>query len=317
MNDLLTHLRKRPVLARFTLTCALAAGLPFAPVQAQISGQTEAAVTQADIGGSASERIALAGQLRMLNQRVVSAACYLHAGMEPDSSRATLVEAVDRFATIAAGLEFGDPALGIPGAEDRRITLAGLARLNAAWAPIAALATKIETGEGATEDIAAMVSHSGTLGDIADRLLVEITSQYASQTTVLQSDALRLEIAGRQQTLSQQIAKNGCLMSRGINPDASAAELSTAAAHFDTSMNALRLGLQDVGILPPPTPEIAQNLDEVARNWSFMAQVVSELSANQMSDDVTLGVMFLMSNQVTDNMAKVVTLYTEASKLDG
>ncbi|WP_333712578.1 type IV pili methyl-accepting chemotaxis transducer N-terminal domain-containing protein [Yoonia sp.] len=317
MTNFFSRPQQKPVVARIAVATALAGALVAAPLQAQTTNLTGVMVSEQIADGGASQRITLAGNLRMLNERIVSAACYFAAGMEPVSSRATLTETVARFDQIAAALEFGDPALGIIEAEERPRTLARFAALSEVWPPMAALAAKVEAGDGSVDDIAAMASQSVAVRDIVDGLIVQISSQYSTQTTVLQSDVLRLDIAGRQETLSQQIAKTGCLISRGINPDQSAAELATAAEIFDTSMTALRQGRQDVGIEPPPTDEIAASLDEVAKNWSFMKRVVSGLTAGQMSDDITLGVMFLMSNQVTDNMAKAVSLYQEASRLDG
>ena len=299
-----------------TALLATSAAHLYAQGNAQSSVTSDAEVSRF-VDDGASERIALAGELGMLSQRVVSAACFLHAGLEPDSSRATLNEATSEFETIAAALEFGNPELGIPTAEERRRTLAGLNKLNNLWAPIAELAQKVDADGGTARDIAAIAIQSGELFETANRLVVQITSQYSGQTTVLQSDALRLDLAGRQRTLAQQIAKTGCLISRDIEVDTSTSELQMAAGNFDVSMNALRFGLQDVGILPPPNDEIVASLDEVANNWSFMSRIVTNLTAGNSVDDITLGVMFLMSNQVTGNMETVVEQYTEASKLAG
>ena len=264
----------------------------------------------------ASERIALAGELRTLSQRVASASCFLHAGLEPDSSRTVLLDAKDKFRTITAALEFGDPALGVNGAEDRRRTLAGIAKLNELWAPIEEKANAVVAGASTDSDINALAAESMGLLDVANRLVVQLTSQYSGQTSVLHADAVRLDIAGRQRTLAQEIAKNGCLISSDIDIEASTAALGTAANNFEVSMNALRLGLEEVGILPPPNAEISESLDEVARNWSFMSDIAANLAAGEQVDDVTLGVMFLMSNQVTDNMAGVVDQYSAASKIE-
>ena len=306
----------RPSRCAPVLSAALALAISSSAVVAENATQTSLTDTQQLGDDGSSERIALAGQLRMLSQRVVSAACFYQAGIEPDSSLAVLGEATAAFGTIAHALEHGDPALGVVGAEDRRRTLAGLAKLNELWTPIADLAQTVKAGAGTTEDVSAIATQSVALLDVADRLVVQITSQYAGQTTVLQSDAVRLDIAGRQRTLSQQIAMNGCLVQRGIEAETNSAALATAAQNFDVSMNALRFGLQEVGILPPPNQDIIDSLDEVAGNWSFMNRIVSNLTSGGSVDDLTLGVMFLMSNQVTGNMERVVDLYSEASKLD-
>jgi len=309
-------MNKHPRIHRSAFTLSKVALLSILLGTASISTAVAAdEAAQLTNDSSASERIALAGQLRMLSERVVSASCFLHAGIEADSSRTTLATTKSEFEAITAALEFGDPEFGIVGAEDRRRTLAGIAKMNELWAPISTLAMKVDAGASTTEDVAAIASQGEALLDIANRLIVQVTSQYANQTTVLKGDAVRLDISGRQQMLAQTIAKNGCLISRGINVDTGTDALQTAADNFDTSINALRFGLQEVGILPPPTTEIADSLDEVANNWSFMSRFVSDIAAGNATDEITLGVVFLMSNQVTDNMGKVVDLYTDASKV--
>lgn len=317
MTNHIQATRPLRTLAKAALTATAFTAASFTIAQAESTTQSPEATALRFADNGASERIALAGELQMLSQRVVSAACFLHAGIEAESSRATLGAASAQFETITAALEHGNAALGVNGAEDRRRTLAGLEKLNAQWAPIVGHVAQVQNGTSTDSDVAAIADQSVGLLDTASRLVVQITSQYAGQTTVLQSDALRLDLAGRQRTLSQKIAKNGCLISRGLGPEGGDAELRTAADNFDVSMNALRFGMQEVGILPPPNEDLVESLDEVARNWSFMARIVSNLTAGNSVDDVTLGVMFLMSNQVTDNMARVVDQFAEASKLQG
>ena len=306
------------VFGRTTLIAALLAASLSSPLFAQTEAtpaQSGDTATNAADAENAAERIALAGELRMLSQRVVSAACFLHAGLEPDSSRETLALAVAEFETIAAALQFGNADLGITLAEERPRTLAGLMKLAEQWAPIGEHVRKVSGGEGSLEDISAISAQSADLLDTINRLVVQITSQYARQTTVLTSDALRLDLAGRQRTLAQQIAKNGCLIAASIDANDSAAELRTAAANFEASMDALRFGREDVGILPPPDQAIVDSLADVARQWSFMSRIVTSLADGQTVEGTTLGVMFLMSNQVTDNMEMIVDQFAEASKL--
>ena len=83
-------------------------------------------------------------------------------------------------------------------------------------------------------------------------MVSEISGQYANQAELLQSDALAIDVAGRQRMLSQRMSKNVCLVGSGINVDAAKAELAATAQVFATSLFALRDGMVQAGINPPP-----------------------------------------------------------------
>ena len=304
----------RPFLAIRRFASAIAVGSVVLSSNAFAEDAPQARFTLAQLveDDGSSERLALSGKLRMLRQRVVSAACYLQAGIETESSRETLVGATAEFEKITAALEFGDTDLGIPTAEERRRTLAGISKINELWAPMATLAAAIEAGNGSTDDVASLAVQSADLLDIAKRLVVQINSQYSGQTSILQSDALTLDIAGRQRMLSQRIAKNGCLVSMGINPEQSLMEMQGASENFDTTLMALRFGMQEAGVQPPPNAEIADGLNVVADNWSAMSPIVADLAAGKTVDSVTHGVMLQKRNQMTGNKNKVVGMFSEA-----
>jgi nitrate/nitrite-specific signal transduction histidine kinase len=262
-----------------------------------------------------SERIDFSGKLRMLSQRIVAASCFLQAGVETEASRDTLAAATAEFALITDALEFGNPDLGIIGIEERRKTLAGIAKLRELWAPISVLADKVEAGEGTVADISAIAEQSAPLLEIAKRLVVQISSQYANQTSVLQSDAIAIDLAGRQRMLSQRISKNICLIASGVNVEASRAELAGAAQIFENTLNALRFGLVEAAIQAPKTDDIADGLAVVAENLALMLPLIAEITAGNSLDSEQLGIVFLTANLMTGNMNKVVGLYSEASKL--
>jgi hypothetical protein len=298
----------------FGLICSVPASIGYADnTNTAFDAQITPAQFVEDKG--ASERINFSGKLRMLSQRVVAASCYLQAGIQTDASRATLAAATTEFAVITNALEFGDPDLGIIGAEDRRRTLAGISKLNELWAPIAELASKVEAGTGSVEDITAIAEQSAPLLDIAQRLVVQITSEYASQTTVLQTDAFAIDLAGRQRMLSQRISKNVCLISSGVSVETSQAELANTAQNFEATLFALRDGLPDAGVSAPPNQEVEDGLNVVIQEWATVTPIVAEVAASIALDAEQLGIVFQTGNQMTGNMNAVVGLYAEASKL--
>ncbi|MDC1399227.1 type IV pili methyl-accepting chemotaxis transducer N-terminal domain-containing protein [Yoonia sp.] len=264
----------------------------------------------------ASERINFSGKLRMLSQKIVATSCYAQAGIAPEMSRASLGTTTTEFAQILNALEFGDPDLGISGAEDRRRTLAGINKIKELWAPIAVLAAKVEAGTGTLDDVNEIAAQSAPLLDIAQRLVVQISGQYTGQTTVLQTDVFTIDIAGRQRMLAQRISKNICLISAGVRAQSSQAELADAAQNFENALFALRGGMPEAGINPPPNQAITDGLALVVENWSLASPIVADAFAGATLDAEKLGIAFQTGNLMTGDMNTVVGLYSEASKLD-
>ncbi len=282
--------------------------------------QTSSAVTAqlVSIGSEddgSSERINNAGKLRMLSQRVVAASCYLQAGIASDASRETLISATAEFDRITDALEFGDANLGIHGAEERRRTLAGITKLREVWAPVQLTATTILDGSATTDDVATMAAQSAEVLDIAIRLTAVIADQYTTQTTILQTDTFAIDIAGRQRMLAQRISKNVCLISSGINIEASTNELNSASGSFEAALYALRNGSQEVGIRLPPNSEIEDGLNVVIGHWEEAKPLIAMSSETAQMDEAALEQMFGLGNQLTGTMNSVVGLYSAASKM--
>ncbi len=263
----------------------------------------------------ASQRINFSGKLRMLSQRVVAAGCNYVAGVDPAISGPTLQAAKTEFQLIVDALEFGNDDLGIMGPEDRRKTLVGLSRLRDLWVPTAASGAAILADEGTAETVATFADQSAPLLEMAKLLVSEISAQYSDPTALLQADALIIDIAGRQRMLSQRMSKNVCLLASGLNTDVATQELSATAHIFDVSLNALRYGMTDAGIKPPPNDDIAAGLDVVISDWANLKPIVDAAIAGQPIDAEQRSIMFNGANTMTGNMNTVVGMYSTASKL--
>lgn len=266
-----------------------------------------------DVG--ASQRINFSGKLRMLSQRVVAAGCNYVAGVDPANSGPTLEAARAEFQLIVDALEFGNEDLGIMGAEERRKSLVAISELREHWVPTAASGATILADEGATETVATFADQSAPLLEAAKVLVSELSAQYSDPTALLQADALIIDIAGRQRMLSQRMSKNVCLIASGINTDVATQELSDTAHIFDVSLNALRYGMTDAGIKPPPNDDIAVGLDVVISDWANLKPIVDAAIAGQPLDAEQRSIMFNGTNTMTGNMNTVVGMYSTASKL--
>lgn len=266
-----------------------------------------------DAGGA--ERINFSGKLRMLSQRIPAAACNLTAGVDPEKSKAVLKSATLEFEKIIYGLEHGDETLGIHGAEERRKTLAAIAALHTEWDIVDEDAHKMyESGATAelNEDIA---DHNLAVLEGAKLLASEINGQYSDPTAVVQSDALRIDIAGRQRMLTQKMSKEACYILSGINAEASKKAISGTANLFDVSLNALTNGMPEAGIKASDDPNIAAGLAKVAAGWNLLKGHLAELEAGNTWDIETRAEVFHTFNSTMAEMNKVVGMYADASKL--
>jgi hypothetical protein len=266
-----------------------------------------------DIG--ASERIDMAGKLRMLSQRMPAAACTEHAGIAVEQSKAVLHAAKEEFDTILAALEFGDAELGIVGEEDRRKTLAAIAAVHAEYDPLHALFDDIEETGGTDEEVAEIANHDLLILEAAKVLVSEVSGQYADPTALLQSDALTLDIAGRQRMLSQKISKEVCYITSDIHGDEALLTLGGTINMFETSLNALMFGMEGTGITAAPTDEILAGLERVKANWDEVSGSIASIADGGTVDDDTRALIFTDLNKVMANMNAVVGLYSDNSKL--
>lgn len=266
-----------------------------------------------DVG--ASERINLSGKLRMLSQRIPAAACNEHAGIAVEQSKAVLHAAKEEFDTIIAGLEFGNDDLNIIGEETRRKTLAAIAAVHAAYDPLHAALDDIELTGGTDEEVLNVAEHNMEVLEAARLLVSEISGEYADPTALLQSDALTIDIAGRQRMLVQKISKEVCLITSDIYAEASLEVLSGTISMFETSLNALQFGMDGAGIAPAPTDEILAGLERVQADWVEVGSLVKEVAAGGSIDDDARAIVFTGLNKTMADMNAVVGLYTENSKL--
>ena len=266
-----------------------------------------------DVGGA--ERINFSGKLRMLSQRIPAAACNLTAGVDVEKSESVLKSATAEFEKIIQALELGDETLGIKGGEDRRKTLAAIAEVHKEW-DIVKKDAEVMLASGATDALNQDIAdHNMKLLGAAKLLVSELSGQYSDPTAIIQSDAIRIDIAGRQRMLTQKMSKEACYILSGVNVEASKKAIGGTANMFDASLNALMNGMPEAGIQASDDPQIAAGLVKVAAGWSFLKGHLSELDAGTEWDMETRAQVFNTFNSTMAEMNKVVGMYAEASKL--
>jgi len=296
---------------KFTpIACALCAALISAPAV-----QANTAQTGFVEDSGASQRIDLSGKLRMLSQRIPAAACALRSGVAPDESRALLENSVNEFNAILFALEFGNDDMGVFGAEERPRTLRVIQEVHAKFDPIQTALNATADGVPSDEAIQILADQNGAVLEMAKLLVVEISGQYSNPVALLQSDAMAIDIAGRQRMLTQKVSKDVCQIATGVNPTSSREALSGTVQIFEASLGALRNGMESVGLEQPPTEEIAAGLDRVQADWMEVKAHIDAVDAGEAISDEERAVVFVGLNKTMADMNKVVGMYSEASKL--
>lgn len=199
----------------------------------------------------------------MLSQRVPAAACYANASVDQVAVTEVLSAASTKFIVSSTRQSLGTPYWALSVLNNTDTHFFSLTRLRELREPIGPLVDKVEDGTGTADDVTMIAGQSGPLLQFAKQMVSEISGQYANPASVLQTDALVIDICGRQRMLAQRMPKNVCLIAWDINAETAMSELAATSEIFDVSFRALRDGRPDAGIRLPPNAEIAAGIEVV------------------------------------------------------
>ena len=271
-----------------------------------------AAAELSDVDGAAA-RIDMSGKLRMLSQKVVAEACYVRAGIVTDRAWPSLVLATDEFTEILEALVFGNEKYGLMQEEERPKTQLALGLLAEGWMGVEQEARMVASGATDAQSIVFMAEQSGPLLGLAQDAVSEISGQYAASSTLLQSDAMIIDIAGRQRMLAQQISKNACLLGTGLGDMAAVDALNQSMQIYEASLFALINGMPSAGIAQPPTQDISDSLNAVATRWNALQPTLAAVAADADQDRTVLATIAVETAALTTEMNDIVAMYTADS----
>lgn len=279
------------------------------PAQEQTDTGVVKARFQVDDGGAV--RIGISGKLRMLSQMVPAAACQVASGYDPEYAAGILTNAAAEFEHILDALEFGDPELGVPTAEERRITLAAIQNVREAWVPLHTLVEDTLSGDIANleEDLAHVLDDSGALLNAAKALVVEEVAEYSNPSQMAQAESFLIDIAGRQRMLIQKMSKDACLVLHRNSEDEGREDLVKSMATFETTLAALQTGMPSVGLRPPPNAAIEEGLAGVAADWQAIKPLMDHVVEGADITPEEVEHKFRSLNELMATMNAVVGLY--------
>lgn len=295
-----------------TIAMVVSTVLLAAPAFAQSSTRSAEALLE-DYGSA--ERIQRSGSLRMLSQRISATTCNLVAGIGTADAEKFLKRSIRDYRRILAGLEGGDDGLGLYGPEDDRIVLRELGTLNALWAPLNATFTETAPDAMTDNHVVQVAAAAPDMLNKSKELLGFVVAEYSDPTQMLQSDAVLLQIAERQRMLEQEIANTTCLIGEGVNVEASRTSLADAIPLYEVSLAALRTGMPEAGVAPPPTVAIDLWLTDIADRWASVRPTLDVIAAGGDVTSADRSMIFEEMNKLTWMMNVTVGQYTEASKL--
>lgn len=259
-----------------------------------------------------SERLNAVGQLGALSQRVISAACNLSADVSPDDSYAVLTNAFFTYQLIVEATLYGDPTLGIVGEESRPRTLQVIDDLNTTWSGLQGAITAENVTDAQVEFA---ISQSSPLLREVEILVSEISAQYADPVELLQADAFLIDLAGKMRMLSQKISKDVCVVSSGFDVLDSRSELEATVSLFDRYLDALQNGLPELGVRPPQTESISDNLQLVSDQWAAIRPTVEDVIAGNPISNEKRSEIFEVFIRLEARISNLVYLYDKNSRL--
>ncbi|PWJ12506.1 type IV pili methyl-accepting chemotaxis transducer N-terminal domain-containing protein [Jannaschia seohaensis] len=280
--------------------------------------KTEATVVpvQVQIKENGPERIDFAGKLRMLTQRIPASACNAAAGIGGRVAKGYLSASIGEIDRIMNALEFGDVFISIKTPETDRRVLRRIAQMNDLWEPVREEVLPIadlNAGDTTVEDIRTTAEKSPEMLEVTQALVGELIGEYADPSRLLATDAVGLDILGRQRMMPQLISKSTCMIAEGISTDIAQEELKSSIDLFELSLQALAYGMPEAGVRPPATEEIRNGLLDVMARWNDVRPTIDALRATGTLSTEEREFVYEEMNDLTAMMNEVSRIYAQAS----
>ncbi|MEM7641918.1 MAG: type IV pili methyl-accepting chemotaxis transducer N-terminal domain-containing protein [Pseudomonadota bacterium] len=305
----------RPKLTETSVSAALALATSLALALPAAAAQGADAPTFEKVSGP--ERIDYAGKLRMLSQRIPASACNAAAGIGGWEAKGYLSASVGEFDRIMNALEHGDVFILIRAPETDRRVLERIAQMNDVWHPVRADMVEMtdQTSKATSfEQVTYAVEAAPRLLDITQALVGDLIGEYADPAELLATDAVGLDIVGRQRMMPQIVSKTACMIAEGLDADGARQELADAMALYELSLTALRDGMPEVGVRPPPTDEIAAGLAEISARWQTVRPLLDRVEAGETLTNQERETIYSEMNHLTAMMNEVSADYAKASR---
>ena len=236
------------------------------------SGSATVNETDRSVVSDGADRILLAGQLRTLTQQVAAASCAIVSGVDVDEAYNVMEQATTNFDRYIVALRDGDEAMQIHGPEQNARISKDIEHVQQEWLAIHGAVDAVLADRNDVDAAHEIDDHNMQLLELTTVLSTDVSGRYADPYEVSARDALLIEIAGRQLMLTQRMAKDSCEIWSGYNSEAAKIDLAATMEVFESSLTALRFGLDAVGVIPAPNDVIRDDLDTLLARWDVIKE---------------------------------------------
>lgn len=190
-------------------------------------------------------------------------------GIDTDARLMQLRDARNGFVAVLNGLRYGDTMMEVPLLDEPEVTDA-VSRVDALWLPFEDIVFRGMNDRTLSEDdVRALSELTPGLTEAAERASDAFGSVFAGGNipSILVVTTLQCEA---QALLVQRMLKEYLMIAYEHNVEMHSQMLERSYLQFDQVLAGLAGGEADLRLLPAPTPEIAQRLTAVERQWQLI-----------------------------------------------
>jgi hypothetical protein len=240
------------------------------------SGNIANAAGEGNEFAAITRRVGLAEEQAVITQRIPMCMNFIKLNVEPSRFLANISAATDRFDKVLVGLRHGDPELDIV-AEQSGEVLEALSAVDAVWPSMRDEVTKIVADGFVEEDGFKKIARaSSALLFMSENVEKRLVAVYGDSTKKL-SVLISVELAARQEMLTQKMAKEVGNIALGFKPEETRKTLAGTADLYENSLQALLVGVKEL-TLPPPPEHIKLALLEEKSRWSDLGPIIRDIA---------------------------------------
>ncbi|MCV3271161.1 type IV pili methyl-accepting chemotaxis transducer N-terminal domain-containing protein [Roseobacter sinensis] len=132
----------------------------------------------------------------------------------------------------------------------------------------------------------------------------------SAETTAESNAGTRINLAGRQRMLTQQMARNACLVMAGVDPERFVAKTETNVQQFNDVLAALRYGDETLGLLPETNAEVLAALARVEALWATLGPAARQVAAGDFHSVPMAQLINMNMATLAEMHAAVLTIQT-------
>lgn len=265
----------------------------------------------AETAADSRQRLALAEEQKTIVEEISEMSCLVAMDVGRAKYAAMIDELAVRFDGVANALRVGDEAFGVTGEEHASRVIKALNATDELWGPFKAAAAKMKQNpDGAGDDLKELLFEGDVaLLDVLSDLVVAVETAYANPADLLLGDAVTIDIATRQEVLTQTVGKDMCLVALGWRADKHRETLGEAVQTFEATQTALIDGMPAVGLKPAPTPEIKAALEGVSASWAALRPEIDATVGGGALEPAALGAFIERNLALLKEIEAAVALY--------